>query len=58
MKLPRFRSHKTHTLQNSSASEKETNNTYKKIKISFTTPIPAGAELSQGYIDKCVFMIL
>lgn len=32
MKLPRFRSHKTHTLQNSSASEKETNNTYKKRK--------------------------
>ena len=32
MKLPRFRSHKTHTLQNNSASEKETNNTYKKRK--------------------------
>ena len=30
----------------------------RKIKISFTAPIPAGAELSQGYIDKCVFMIL
>ena len=29
----------------------------RKIKISFTTAIPAGVELSQGYIDKCVFMI-